>query len=104
MSRNAVRAGRSLFGPVIVLLFILVQAFDGAFTYFGILTFGPGAEGNPLIASLVGEFGDWAGLVSAKVFASVLGVVLHIISVTRIVAALTCFHLAVAVVPWALTF
>ena len=104
MSRTTVSAGRSLFGPTIVILFILVQAFDGAFTYFGILTFGPDAEGNPLIASLVAEFGNWAGLVGAKVFASVLGVMLHIISVTRIVAALTCFQLAVAVVPWSLMF
>ena len=58
-------------------------------------------EGNPLIASLILGFGEQAGLLSARIFAGVLGLILHVASVTRIIVALTCFHLAVAVIPWA---
>ena len=94
----------SAFQVTVLLLFLLVQALDGAFTYFGVTTFGPHIEGNPLVASLMLGFGEQAGLVSAKIFAGTLGVILYLASVTRIIVALTCFHLAVAVIPWAVVF
>ena len=43
----------SLFGDVIVIVFLLAQCFDGVFTYVGVISFGMGIEANPLIATLM---------------------------------------------------
>ncbi len=98
------RRHRSAYPVTVLLLFLLVQVLDGAFTYFAVTAFGPQMEGNPLVASLMLGFGEQTGLVSAKIFAGMLGVILYLASVTRIIVALTCFHLAVAVIPWAVVF
>ena len=92
------------FGLTILALFLVVQALDGAFTYFALLQFGPAVEGNPLVASLIYGLGHGPGLVSAKLFAGVLGIVLYVTSVYRILATLVFFYLAAAVLPWAAIF
>jgi hypothetical protein len=43
---------RELFGDVMVLGFLIVQCLDGAFTYLGVRTWGPGIEANPLMSSV----------------------------------------------------
>ncbi|MBE3071857.1 MAG: hypothetical protein IMZ67_02680 [Acidobacteria bacterium] len=83
-----------------MLAFLLAQASDGALTYVGIATMGPGIEGNPLLASLMRAAGGGAALVGAKLVAASLGIVLHISGVHRIVAALAALYVAAAVVPW----
>lgn len=93
-------AVRSPFGDLALLAFLLVQASDGALTYVGIATMGPGIEGNPLLASLMRAVGGGAALVGAKLVAASLGIVLHISGVHRIVAALAALYVAAAVVPW----
>jgi len=94
-------SGRSSFGDIALLTFLVVQACDGVFTYVGIVTIGPGIEGNPLIAALMAALGGGPALVGTKLVAGSLGILLHLTGVHRIVAALTCLYLAAAVVPWA---
>jgi uncharacterized membrane protein len=83
-----------------VVVFLLSQALDGALTYVGVTVLGLHMEANPLLAWMMGTMGCAAALTSAKLVASLLGIVLHLSSVHRIVAALAVFYLAIAVVPW----
>ena len=92
---------RSFFGDCALLAFLLAQACDGVFTYVGFATFGPGIEGNPLIASLMTSVGGGPAVLGVKVVAGFFGIVLHLTGVHRVVAALTCLYIAAAVVPWA---
>jgi hypothetical protein len=84
----------------VVIAFLIAQACDGVLTYIGVQTFGPHAEGNPLIAWLMAALGSAAGLAAAKMAAGAFGIALHLVSVHRIVAALAVFYVAVAIVPW----
>jgi hypothetical protein len=45
--------------------------------------------------------GPGAGLTATKLLAACCGIVLHLLRVHGLVAALTAFYLAVAIVPWA---
>ncbi len=92
------------FGNVTVVLFVLVQYLDGAMTYLGVHIWGPSIEANPLISSAVSLAGVGGGLAVAKLTAISLGVALHLRRVHTIVALLTAFYVAVAIVPWAFLF
>ena len=70
-------------------------------TYIGIATFGPSIEANPLVSSAIAFAGPGAGLTASKLLATAGGIVLHLLRVHGLVAALTLFYLAVAIVPWA---
>jgi hypothetical protein len=94
----------SRFGDVAVLGFLLVQVLDGAFTYMGVSIWGPGVEANPLISSAVTYVGLGTGLAGAKLLAITFGVVLHLRRVHSLVAMLTAFYVAVAILPWAILF
>ena len=94
------RETRRWFGDVAVVVFLLAQAFDGVLTYVGVSTYGPGMEGNPLIAWLMAQMGEGAGLATAKVTAGAFGIALHLSAVHRAVALLTVFYLVVAITPW----
>ena len=91
----------TLFGNVAVLIFLCVQCLDGVLTYLGIVTWGVGIEGNPLISSAVAHAGVGAGLAAAKLVASAFGIALHLWRVHRLVALLAAFYVAAAIVPWA---
>ena len=97
---NAVPTRRPRFGDVAVVVFLIAQALDGALTYVGVTVMGLHMEANPLLAWLMGTMGCAAALTSAKLVASVFGVILHLSSVHRVVAALAAFYYAVAVLPW----
>jgi uncharacterized membrane protein len=92
--------GRSAFGDIALLVFLLTQAFDGILTYVGVNTFGLRAEGNPVIIWLMGALGNGAGLATAKFAAVCFGVALHMSDVHKAVAGLACFYLLVAIGPW----
>lgn len=94
------RTKESLFGDFVVLAFLVVQALDGALTYVGLSTIGRVVEGNPLVAGLMASFGMGYGLAGAKLFAVSLGIGLHLFGTHRLMALLTAFYLAAAVVPW----
>lgn len=91
-------------GDILVIAFFIVQALDGALTYLGIHTWGPSIEANPLVSSAVTYAGVGTGLAAAKLFAAGLGMVLHLRRVHLIVALLTAFYIAVAIVPWTMLF
>lgn len=97
---NAVPIRRPRFGDVAVVLFLLAQALDGVLTYIGVTVMGLHMEANPLLVWLMGAMGSAAALTSAKLVASLFGIVLHLSSVHRVVAALAAFYLVVAVLPW----
>lgn len=91
---------RYLFGDLALLAFLLAQALDGVLTYIGVNTYGPHIEANPLIGWLMATLGDALGLAAAKVTAGVFGIALHVSGVHSVVALLTAFYFAVAIVPW----
>lgn len=91
---------RSTFGDIVLVAFLLVQALDGVLTYVGVRMYGPGIEGNPLLAWLMGSLGQGLALTLAKGTASAFGIVLHLSAVHRVVAVLAAFYLAVAILPW----
>jgi hypothetical protein len=97
---SGVHNGRCRFGNIAVVLFLVMQALDGALTYVGVTVMGLHMEANPVLAWMMEAMGCAAALTGAKLIASVLGIVLHLSSVHRIVAALAVFYLAVAVLPW----
>lgn len=98
--RSAVE--RSYFGDLALVAFLLAQCLDGVFTYVGVMKFGIGLEGNPVVAGLMTHFGQGAGLLSAKMIAAFLGICLHLRAVHGAVAVLTAFYVAAAVAPWTL--
>jgi len=108
-ARGAVRAvvarilgftGSTTFGNVVIVLFFVSQALDGALTYIGLRTFGPSIEGNPLLAWLMAAFGQTTALAGAKLAAVGFGMILHLASVHRVVALLTALYVSAAVFPW----
>ena len=90
----------SLFGDVVLIVFLLAQCFDGVFTYVGVISFGLGIEANPLLSTLMGSFGHGFALTAAKIMAAMLGICLHLRRVHSAVAVLTAFYLVVAIIPW----
>ena len=92
------------FGDIAVVTFMLVQALDGALTYLGVHIWGPSVEANPLISSAVSFAGVGTGLAAVKLVAVGFGMLLHLRRVHGVVALLTAFYLAVAIVPWAVLF
>jgi hypothetical protein len=95
---------RCVFGDVGVLAFLLVQCADGVLTYLGVTIWGLQAEANPLITSAVLVAGLGPGLAGAKLIAVGLGITLHLCRVHYIVALLTLFYIAAAIVPWMAMF
>jgi len=87
-----------------VVAFVLVQLFDGLFTYLGVTTWGPAIEANPLVSSAVAGMGLFPGLATVKLFAIGLGILLHLRRVHNLVALLNAIYFAVAIVPWAAIF
>lgn len=92
----------SRFGNLVVLGFLCVQCLDGVFTYLGMRIWGPGIEGNPIISSAVAYAGLGAGLAGTKLIAVAFGIVLHLRRIHSLVALLTAFYVAAAILPWAI--
>jgi hypothetical protein len=88
------------FGNSAIVAFFLAQALDGALTYVGVSTLGRSVEGNPLLFWLMGTAGHGPALALAKLGAAGFGIILHLASVHRAVAALTALYITAAVMPW----
>jgi hypothetical protein len=92
---------RSLtFGNFAIIAFLIVQALDGGLTYIGIVSYGPAAEGNPLLSWLMALFGAAPALAGAKMAASMFGIILHLTAVHRTVALLAALYVSAAILPW----
>ena len=96
--RTAIRP--STFGNLVLVAFLAAQACDGILTYVGVGAYGIHMEGNPLLAWLMVCVGRGPALAIAKAAAGGFGIALHLTAVHRVVAALTLFYLALAILPW----
>ena len=94
----------SRFGDIALVGFVLVQALDGVLTYLGVHIWGPSIEANPLISSAVSFGGVGFGLGAAKLVAIGFGMILHLRRVHVVVALLTAFYVAAAIIPWTIMF
>jgi hypothetical protein len=95
------RARRLSKAEVLWLVFVSVQALDGAMSYIGVTLHGPAIEANPLVAWYMGAFGPAVGFTAAKLFAVMCGAVLYVTARHKWVAVLTLLYLVFAVGPWA---
>jgi hypothetical protein len=93
-----------LFGDLAVIVFIVVQCLDGALTYLGVHTWGLAVEANPIVSSAVSYAGVGTGLAATKAFAVGLGMMLHLRRIHLVVALLSLFYIAVAILPWTVMF
>jgi arginine exporter protein ArgO len=91
---------RSLFGDLVLLVFILAQVADGLFTYLGITMFGAAIEGNPVVAWYITAFGAGFAMIGAKGFAVACAAALHLRAMHRTIGVLAIIYLAAAVLPW----
>ena len=89
---------------LVLLLFLTAQGWDGVFTYVAVDVHGLNAEGNALLASWMTLVGPAPALLGAKLMAAGCGVVLYLAGVHRILAGLTAFYGAAAIVPWLAVF
>ena len=108
-ARRTILEGRldsphGVFGDLAMLVFVVVQGLDGALTYLGVHIWGMSIEANPLVSSAVSMAGVGGGLAAATLFAVGLGIVLHLRRIHLIVALLSAFYIAVAILPWAVLF
>jgi Domain of unknown function (DUF5658) len=87
------------FGNFVIILFLVSQLLDGAFTYLGLSAFGL-SEGNPLIALTLRHAGVGPGLTVAKLLAVAFSILLHLLGLHRTLAVLTLLYLSLAVLPW----
>jgi hypothetical protein len=97
-------AARRWFGDIAIIVFLIVQALDGALTYLGVHIWGPAIEANPVVSSAVSLAGVGAGLTGTKLVAVGFGIVLHLRGVHHVIALLTGFYIAAAILPWTLLF
>lgn len=83
-----------------LVLFITMQIADGILTYHGMVKFGIGAEGNPLLATWMLLVGAVPALVGAKIIAVFAGSFLYFVGKHFVVAILASFYLFAAILPW----
>jgi len=94
-----IASSSALFGNIVIVLFLIAQVLDGAFTYLGISSFGL-AEGNPIIAHYIREHGLGISLMAAKIVAVFCAMALHLLGLHRTLGVLTLLYLTCAVLPW----
>lgn len=85
-------------------LFLLMQTFDGLFTYAAVRAYGVIAEGNILLATWIVLVGPGAALMGAKSLAGGCGVFLYAVGQRSVLLLLTLVYAAAAIGPWLLIF
>lgn len=91
---------RSIFGYVVLVVFLLTQAADGVLTYAGVGRHGIHAEANPIAAHLMVLWGPGPTVTLVKMLTASMGCALFALGVPRILALIAGFYLLVAVLPW----
>lgn len=94
------RSQRSRFGDATLLVFLVAQVCDGAFTYVGVQAFGTGIEANPIVAWYIAGFGVGAALIVVKGLALACAALLHLCACHRTLAVLSAVYGVAAVMPW----
>jgi hypothetical protein len=100
MTNYGSAACHSTFGRFVLIAFLAAQACDGILTYVGVGAYGIHMEANPLLAWLMASVGRGPALAMAKTAAGGFGIALHLTAVHRVVAVLTLFYVALAILPW----
>ena len=85
---------------LVLQIFLIAQVLDGALTYIGVRQFGIQAEGNVLLTTMMHAWGAGPTLIAAKLFSSICGIILFMVSVYRVLAAVAGACIGFAVVPW----
>lgn len=89
---------------LVLLLFLVAQAWDGVFTYTAVMAHGLAAEANVILSTWMAIAGPAPTLVVAKVGAALGGVLLYTQGVHRALAALTLIYGVAAIGPWLVIF
>lgn len=89
---------------VILLLFLVAQAYDGLFTYVAVSAVGLHAEGNALLAAGMALAGPGPALVVAKLVAAGAGIFVYFRGMYRLLAGLTTLYALAAIGPWLLVY
>lgn len=89
---------------LILLVFLLLQAFDGLLTYLAVGVLGVVGEGNILLASAMHVAGAGPALLAAKTIAAVCGLILYVRGFHGILGVLTGLYLVAAIAPWLVVF
>jgi hypothetical protein len=89
---------------VVLVLFLLVQACDGVFTYTAVHAYGVAAEGNMILATWMTLVGPFPTLFVAKMVAAGGGVLLYARGIHRTLALLTLLYVLGAIGPWIVVF
>jgi hypothetical protein len=85
---------------LVLLLFLVAQAWDGVFTWVAVDVHGVAAEGNMVLATWMMLVGPTPTLVAAKLGAAGLGILLYVRGVHGILAGLTALYAVGAIGPW----
>jgi hypothetical protein len=89
---------------LILLVFLLLQVFDGVLTYTAVAILGVVGEGNVLLARAMEFTGAGPTLLGAKTVAGLCGVILYLRGFHGVLGALTALYLLAAIGPWLLVF
>ena len=89
---------------VVLFLFLLTQACDGAFTYAAVRAYGIAAEGNMVLSTWMLLVGPFPTLFVAKLVAAGGGVLLYARGIHRTLALLTLLYVLGAIGPWIVVF
>jgi hypothetical protein len=87
-------------GRLVFAVFIVLQIADGLITFEAVALFGPAAEGNPLLATLIVLVGAGPALLGAKFVACGCAAFLHQCGYHRVLAGLATIYVVLAVGPW----
>jgi hypothetical protein len=89
---------------LILLVFLLLQVFDGVLTYTAVHVLGVVGEGNLLLATAMQAAGAGPALLGAKTLAAGCGVLLYARGLYGILGILTGLYLVAAITPWLMVF
>jgi hypothetical protein len=85
---------------LVLLLFLVAQAFDGVFTYVAVSAVGPHAESNQLLVFWMALIGAGPALFLAKSVAVAAGAFVYHRGLYGLLAGLTALYAAAAIGPW----
>ena len=81
-------------------IFVALQLADGLITFGAVRTFGPAAEGNPILQTWIQLLGPGVTLVAAKGIACGAAALLYSARRNKTLAALTALLACCGVAPW----
>ena len=89
---------------LILLVFLLLQIFDGILTYTAVAVLGVVGEGNVLLAAMMQIVGAGPTLLGAKTLAAGCGILLYVRGFYGILGILTGLYACAAITPWLMVF